>query len=211
MGAKRQQGNFQAGAGAARPSGMPAMAFLPLASSARAAASPVSRATKIPFNARIWWESPDLLQLEVRSFSFGQGRRFGTADQNDGRFRRHCRAFFKLASYRARCACKPAKGPRHEVPVELAAMNSVQAPGRLRSRSVWPVGAVSNRMWSKPAVALWITEELGELVETPQSQRYKRPTAAPPCWRWLPAGRIPRYAIHDAIAVGASGSHRDRC
>ena len=39
--------------------------------------------------------------------------------------------------------CKPASGPRHDVPEVLFSRNPLQAVGSVISRSVWPVGAVS--------------------------------------------------------------------
>ena len=47
----------------------------------------------------------------------------------------------------------------------LVAMNPVHAAGSLSRRRVCPVGAVSKMMWSNPAVARRIAQQLRELVE----------------------------------------------
>ena len=49
---------------------------------------------------------------------------------------------------RTSCIFRPECGPRHEAPRSLPARKPLQALGRLSSRSVCPLGAVSNTTWS---------------------------------------------------------------
>ena len=57
------------------------------------------------------------------------------------------------ALYWVRCFSSPANGPRHEASPLPSSRKPLQAPGNCNMRMVWPVGAVSNTMWSNSCVS----------------------------------------------------------
>ena len=87
-------------------------------------------------------------QLLGGARGFLHGARVGPGDEHHGGQCRVAQGSASAALKRASCIFRPECGPRQEAPRSLPARKPVQALGRLSRRSVWPVGAVSNTMWS---------------------------------------------------------------
>ena len=132
-------------------SGIDASASRPRRSSAMASGSSL-RASNTAFTTRRWFRTPSAASSALVRAASESAERSGRVTSTIV-VRVGSESASTVAWYSARCFSSPASGPRQLVPKALCSTNPVQAEGSVRSRSVCPVGAVSNRTWSNSAVA----------------------------------------------------------
>ena len=140
-------GTSVAGVKARRDAGIASSACCPRSSMAQATASVRSLAWNTPLIARRWLfkpssrNSPEVCAASLIAPLSGRVTRITVV------FAGSLKAS-SAALKRTSCIFKPECGPRQEAPRSLPSRKPVHALGRLSSRSVCPVGAVSKTMWS---------------------------------------------------------------
>jgi hypothetical protein len=101
-----------------------------------------------PLMTRYCFEQADGGQLGVGARGLAQRGGCCARATSTSRVRSGSARASTAALYWLRCFSSPASGPRHEASPLPSSRKPLQAPGNCSRRMVWPVGAVSNMMWS---------------------------------------------------------------
>ena len=123
----------------------------PRCSSAMATGSVRSVASKTALTTRCWFLRPSASSSPALRSTSRSAARSGRVTSTMVVRLPSPRASTAAAN-RASCIFSPEWGPRHEAPWVVDCRNPVQTRGKLRSRRVCPVGAVSNSTWSNGTV-----------------------------------------------------------